>query len=83
MISPELQLAIAQFRIDGVPVPDDLIPQRSQLLAAVRSNEGIHAGVGEVLTTNWAGANQHARLRVRAGEVIETLRAELERAGPR
>jgi hypothetical protein len=49
----------------------------------VRSNAAIRATVGEVLTTNWAGAGQHARLRVRAGNIIETLRTDLEGAGSR
>jgi len=56
VISPRLQLAIAQFFIDDRPIPDDLIPTRSELLQAIRGRPNLGDVIGEVLTTNWAGA---------------------------
>lgn len=76
VLAPELLLAIAQFKIDGALLADELIPSRPELLAAIRSS-GLRSPLGEVMTTNWAAAWTYRKLSDASRRIAEELRTEL------
>jgi len=78
ILSPQLQLGVAQYRIDGVPIPEELLPDRDALIASIRNRPELTETVGEALVTGWAGVRQYRALAEQAEGIAAQIRLELE-----
>lgn len=78
LVTPELQLAIAKYRLDDEPLPDDLVPARDVLVTRIARAPEIEDVLGEVLVTNYAGQWMYSRLAAQAARIAERIQQELD-----
>ena len=80
VLSPELQLAIAKYRLDREPLPEDLVPARGALLTRIAQASDVEEVLGDVLVTNYAGQWMYSGLAEQAARIAELIQLELDRS---
>jgi hypothetical protein len=80
VLSPGLQLAITKYRIDGEPLPEDLVPARDEVVRAISEASELEDVLGDVLGSNYAGQWMYSRLAEQAARIAELIQVELDRS---